>query len=140
MQLSTLLQPLHGSGTILVVDDEAVMRATAAAILEDLGYVMLLADNGRTGLELFREKWNEIDLVLLDMIMPEMNGRDCFAAMKEIDPDARIILSSGFTRSDDLADLREAGLAGFIRKPYRSVALSQIVASALITDSKDSDL
>lgn len=126
--------PVRGSGLILIVDDEAVMRITAAAILEDLGYRVLLAEDGLSGLELYRQQHSKIDLVLLDMVMPQMNGSDCFAAMKEIDPDVKVILSSGFTRSADLSDMRAAGLSGFIRKPYRGVVLSQTVAAALGAD------
>ena len=133
-------QPLGGSGLILVVDDEAVMRATAAAILEDLGYQVRLAENGRSGLEDFRAHWKKIDLVLLDMIMPEMNGRDCFIEMRKIDPTAKIVLSSGFAHSADLADLRAAGLVGFIRKPYRTVALSRTMVAALSGKTNDATL
>lgn len=124
-------QVKSGRGTILIVDDEGVMRATAAAILEDLGYQVLLAENGRHGIEVFRNQYKAVDLVLLDMIMPEMNGRDCFVEMKKIDPGARIVLSSGFTQNDDLTELRAAGLAGFIRKPYRSTTLSRTIAAVL---------
>jgi PAS domain S-box-containing protein len=134
------LQLQTGTGLILVVDDEPVMRATSEMILNDLGYEVLLAENGRVGLELFRKRQSEINLVLLDMIMPEMNGQECFHCMRKIDPAARIVLSSGFTRIDDLKVLREAGLVGFIRKPYRSVALSRIVAAALSDDEKEATL
>jgi len=133
-------QPVTGSGLILVVDDEAVMRATAAAILEDLGYQVLLAENGRAGLNLFQTQREKIDLVLLDMIMPELNGRDCFTEMRKIDPGIKVILSSGFAHSDDLDDLRSAGLAGFLRKPYRSVELSRSVAAAMSSGEGDAIL
>lgn len=126
-----------GTGLILVVDDETVMRATAAAILEDLGYEVLLAENGQVGFEIFREKHHEIDLVVLDMIMPEMNGRDCFVEMRKVDPEAKILISSGFTRDDELSDLRAVGLAGFIRKPYRGVVLSQMVSVALSVENNN---
>lgn len=122
---------LCGSGLILVVDDEHVMRATAEAILVDLGYTVMLAENGRVGLELYRQYHSTIDLVLLDMIMPEMNGRDCFRRMKAIKPEVKVILSSGFSRSEELTDMRLQGLCGFIQKPYRSITLSRVVAGAL---------
>lgn len=127
----TVQEATHGSGLILVIDDEDVIRATATAILQNLGYDVMLAENGRRGLELFRQHWQEIDLVLLDMVMPEMNGRDCFFKMKEISADVRVVLSSGFAKHTELANLRTAGLAGFIRKPYRSTELSRIVSAAL---------
>lgn len=123
--------PILGKGHILLVDDELVMRTTGNLLLSQFGYKVLLAKNGREALDIFKKNINEIDLVILDMIMPEMNGRDCFKEIKKIDPHIRIILSSGFTRKEDLYDLEEKGLAGFIQKPYRSVDLSRIVAKAL---------
>ncbi len=128
------LAPLSGTGKILVVDDEGVMRVTAAAILAELGYQVLTADNGSSAVELFRDHHDDIDLVLLDMVMPEMNGRDCFFQMQKIAPEVRIVLSSGFTHSEELADLRAHQLIGFIRKPYRAAVLSRVVAAALAGD------
>jgi len=69
--------------------------------------------------------------VILDMIMPEMNGRDCFTALRAIRSDIPIALSSGFTRSEDLADLKQRGLSGFIQKPFYSSELSWVVADAI---------
>jgi PAS domain S-box-containing protein len=126
------LEAVPGNGRVLVVDDEPVMRATAEAILTELGYEVLLAENGREGLERFQEAHAEIDLVLLDMIMPEMNGRDCFLAMRKIDPEVRVVLSSGFTMDEDLDDLRGHGLRGFVRKPYRVATLSRALADARV--------
>lgn len=123
--------PIRGSGLILVIDDEAVMRTTAGAILGKLGYQVMLAENGRQGADLYRENWDRIDLVLLDMIMPEMNGRDCFMALKAINPDVQVVLSSGFVRDEDMNVLKAAGLKGFIKKPYLSMELSLIVHAAL---------
>ncbi|MEE4252635.1 MAG: response regulator, partial [Desulfuromusa sp.] len=134
--LPTTSQPQCGSGLILIVDDEHVMRDTAGAILEDLGYQVLLAENGQVGLDLYRQNKNKIDLVLLDMIMPEMNGRDCFCEIRKINPNAKVILLSGFTKSQDLNDLRAAGLSGFIRKPYRAAGLSEIIADAMSSGDK----
>ena len=121
----------RGSGVILVVDDEEVMRLTAKAILEDLGYTVVLAENGREALEIYKERSGLFDVVMLDMIMPVMNGKDCFRALMQYDPEACIIMSSGFTCDGDLDDLRDTGLSGFIRKPYRSSELSQIIHHAL---------
>ena len=131
---------LCGSGRILVIDDEHVMRATAEAILVDLGYTVVLAENGRIGLEYYRRHHSEIDLVLLDMIMPEMNGRDCFLGMKAINPKVKVILSSGFSRSEELTDMRIQGLCGFIQKPYRSITLSRVVAGALKGAANHADM
>lgn len=121
----------RGSGVILVVDDEEVMRLTAKAILEDLGYTVVLAENGRDALDIYKERSGLFDAVMLDMIMPVMNGKDCFQEIMYYDPEACIIMSSGFTREGDLDGLKNIGLSGFIRKPYRSNELSQILHRAL---------
>lgn len=120
-----------GSGTLLVVDDEDVMRVTAKTILEDLGYTVILAANGQEAAAIFEQQSEEIDLVLLDMVMPVMNGRDCFAQLKKHDPEVRVVLSSGFTREEDLQEMKLWGLKGFIRKPYRRASLSQVVHEVL---------
>ena len=69
--------------------------------------------------------------MLLDMLMPVMSGKDCFIAMKQFDPDVRVILLSGFTREDDLLEMQKLGLKGFLRKPYRIAELSQAIHEAL---------
>ena len=120
-----------GTGTILIIDDEEVMRETAKALLENIGYSILLAKDGVEGRDIFEEEQDSIDLVILDMVMPEMNGRDCFWEIKKIKPDARIIVSSGFSRSEELKQLDEAGLHGFIHKPFRASDLSRIVVNTL---------
>ena len=128
---------MKGEGRILIVDDEKVMRETAKAILEDLGYDVLVAENGREGLDFYRAQQDRIDLVILDMIMPVMNGRDCFYLLRESDPDVRVILSSGFTQEDDLETMRSDGLCGFIHKPYRRCSLSQVVHGVLSAGVKE---
>ncbi len=120
-----------GRGCILVVDDEEVMRITAGAILEDLGYKVEMATNGHEALTIFEQKTEEIDLVLLDMVMPVMNGRDCFAALRQLDPDIPVVVSSGFTREEDLKEMKLKGLNAFIRKPYLSASLSRTIHDVL---------
>lgn len=125
------ISPIRGSGKILIIDDEQIMRITAQAILEDLGYETVLASNGQEGIDLFKNNHNDYDLVLLDMVMPIMNGRDCFAKIQEIDPNARVILASGFSREEDVEKMKAQGLCDYISKPYRSITLSQAVHKAL---------
>ncbi|MBN2785945.1 MAG: response regulator [Pontiellaceae bacterium] len=124
-------EPVHGEGVILLVDDEPIMRATGAAFLKEFGYQVLLAENGRQAIDLITEKGSEIDLVVLDMIMPEMNGRDCFFLLRETYPNLPVIVSSGFSRAEDLEDMKKSGLSGFIQKPFRGVDFSGVVAAAL---------
>lgn len=123
--------PVMGSGTLLVIDDEEVIRSTAKEILSILGYEVLLAEDGQQGLQLYREQPGSIDLVLTDMIMPTMNGKECFYAMKEINPDVRVVMASGFPRDADIEELKKQGLKGFISKPYTTVELSRAIAKAM---------
>lgn len=120
-----------GKGVVLLVDDEEVMRLTGKAILEEFGYEVLLATNGIEALEVFTEKADEIDLVILDMVMPQMNGRDCFHKIREVREDTRVIISSGFSREEEMVSLKGAGLCGFIHKPFRASDLAVAVKGAL---------
>ncbi len=122
---------LSGLGTILVVDDENIMRITAKAILEQLGYSVLLAADGEEAIEIFRQHAATIDLVILDMIMPKLNGRDCFFKLHQLAPEKPIIISSGFSRPEELSELNKSGLSGFIRKPFRAVNLAEIIKDTL---------
>lgn len=130
--------PVIGSGTLLVIDDEEVIRTTAKEILNIIGYEVLLAEDGRQGLQLFKENKDKIDLVLTDMIMPELNGKECFFAMKNIKPDVRVLMASGFPRDTDIEELKKQGLKGFICKPYTTAELSRAIATALQEPSENS--
>ncbi len=130
--MSTTLPTIQeGRGRVLVVDDEDMIRSTAEAILEDLGYEVLLAEDGQKALSIFQEQSGIVDLVLLDMLMPVMSGKDCFIALKKFDPEIRVVLSSGFTREDDLLEMKKLGLKGFLRKPYQVADLCQAIHEAL---------
>lgn len=121
----------HGSGTILVVDDEPAMRTMAAAMLENLGYSVETAENGASGLQHFKDNPRKYNLVVLDMMMPVMSGKECFIEMLNIDPNVRVILASGFAKEGDLQDMKARGLRGFISKPFLMSELSQLVLEAL---------
>lgn len=123
--------PAAGSGRILLADDEDAMRDIASAILGQLGYDVICAKNGREALELFNRHDGAFDLVILDMIMPVMNGRDCFSALKRLRPDVRVILSSGFTPGEDVEAMEQMGLSGFIRKPFRKADLATLIRNVL---------
>lgn len=106
------------SGTILVVDDEAVMREIAKRILEECGYSILLAKDGQEGVDIFRERHTELKGVLLDMAMPRKSGKEAFVEMREIDDSVKIVLSSGFKQDRRVQETFEMGADGFIEKPY----------------------
>ena len=122
---------LSGKGLLLVVDDEPLVSGLAQRILEGYGYEVITAENGRQALEIFDERADEIDLVLLDMTMPEMNGRETLKAMEAIRPDVVAVLSSGYSESDTAGQFSSTGLAGFIQKPYTPRALVAKVKEAL---------
>ena len=121
-----------GTGqTLLLVDDEKFIRFTGQRILEKMGYKVLLAENGQEAVEIFQKQHTGISLVLMDMIMPEMNGHEAFIKMKGIDKNCKVIISSGFTKDESLDELKQLGLAGFIHKPFRFLELSQLLAKIL---------
>lgn len=123
--------PLKGEGSILIVDDEKALRITSEAILRDLGYEVALAENGQEAVDYIASHKGQVDLVIMDMVMPVMNGMDCFNKVKELDKNLPIILSSGFSHSRDVDLLKKEGLNGFIQKPYNAAALSKAVAKAI---------
>ena len=122
---------LIGSETILVIDDEEIVRRTAVASLEHFGYQVMTAENGPAGLEMFRGGQDGIAVVLLDMTMPLMTGEETFRQLKTINPDVKVILSSGFNEVEAIRRFTRKGLAGFIQKPYTSSQLAKKIKSIL---------
>ena len=120
-----------GQGTVLVVDDEEVIRHTCAMLLESAGYTVLTAADGKEAVDLFREHQGTIKGVLLDVIMPGMDGRQCFMKLKEIRPDVRVIMVSGFTHDSVIDDVMAQGAAAFLKKPYRRFDLASALDQAM---------
>ena len=116
-----------GSETVLVVDDESIVRKVARRVLERCGYKVLEAENGRNGIELIESRGGGVDLVLLDMVMPVMDGRDFFWALKESHPEIPVLLNSGFSVEGSVEELLKAGAKGFLRKPYELTDLMRTV-------------
>lgn len=113
-----------GSETILLVDDEAYIIDVAQLMLEGLGYSLLIANNGPNALELFEEHKDKIDLVILDMVMPEMDGEEVFTQMRKIRPDIKIILASGYYVMEQAQSLLKSGPSEFLPKPFNIQQLS----------------
>ncbi len=126
-----LTEEISGSGTILVVEDEELLRDITQETLEDLGYKVLLAANGLEGIEQFQQYHAEIDLVLLDMIMPVMTGHECFQKLKKIDPNVRVIVVSGFSKDEQLNQMQLEGEFAYLRKPYDTATISRVISSIL---------
>ncbi|MDX9972127.1 MAG: PAS domain S-box protein [FCB group bacterium] len=121
----------RGSGCVLVVDDEPGVRTVAKGILMSAGFTALPAKDGCEGIEIFREKADEICLVLLDMAMPRMDGEEAFHELKRIRPEVKVILCSGYTETDATTRFAGLDLAGFVQKPFDIPALLDAVRHAL---------
>jgi len=115
---------------ILVVDDDDTVRAVTRRILERSGFEVLLAVDGADGVETYRANPG-IDLVLLDMTMPRMDGEETFRELRRVDPDVRVILTSGYNEQDATDRFAGKGLAGFIQKPYRPQELMERIFATL---------
>ena len=109
---------IRGSETVLLVDDEEIIIEIGQQILETLGYKVLLARGGKEAIDVYTEKQDEIDLVILDMVMPDMGGGDTFDHLRKINPDVKVLLSSGYSINGQAAEILERGCNGFIQKPF----------------------
>jgi len=118
---------LRGRGRVLLTDDEVLLRDVAARSLKYLGYEVMLAADGREAVTAYREHRDEIDLVILDLHMPTMNGLDALREIRRLDPEARVIVASGYLADDKRAEIMEVGDVGFIQKPYGLADLSRAV-------------
>jgi PAS domain S-box-containing protein len=124
---------LTGSGLILLVDDEELVRGAASAMLSFLGYTVLEASNGQEAIELFERNSSRVQLAILDLSMPVMNGEECLRRLKSMRPDLPILLSSGYSETEAARRLQTAGLATFLQKPYTAQHLADLVKGALRT-------
>jgi PAS domain S-box-containing protein len=115
---------IRGTGTVLLVDDEDIILEVGKELLEGVGYRVLLARDGKEAIEVYRKRQDEIDIVLLDMVMPNMGGGEAYDRMKEINSDIKVLLSSGFSIDGEASDILERGCDGFIQKPFRMNQLS----------------
>ena len=118
-------------GTVMVVDDEESVRAVAQLILERSGFTVIPAASGEEAVKAYRSMPKRVDVVLLDMTMPHMDGSETFTELRRIDPAARVILTSGYSESDATARFSGKGLSGFIQKPYTPGALTSLIARVL---------
>jgi CheY-like chemotaxis protein/nitrogen-specific signal transduction histidine kinase len=120
-----------GRETILLVDDEAVIIEVGQALLSSLGYRVLTAGSGREALKCYQEERRSVDLVILDMILPEMDGGEIFDRLKQLNPEIKVLLSSGYSLNLQAAQIMERGCRGFIQKPFTLQELSQKIREIL---------
>jgi PAS domain S-box-containing protein len=124
-------EPAAGRGRVLIVDDEEVVRLIASQMLGHLGYETLQAIDGADAISRFEKHKNEIDLVLLDLVMPRMGGPGCFRRLKAIDPSVKVVLSTGYAVDGSVQEIMDEGVAAYVQKPYRLGQLADAVARAL---------
>ncbi len=105
--------------TVLVVDDEDAIWDFVIEALQNLEYTVILAGNGEEAVEIYKNNPKSISIVFLDMIMPKLGGHSTFYQLKEIDPNVKILLSSGYVSQNELEDLFEQGAKGFLHKPHK---------------------
>ena len=111
--------PTKGSETILFVDDEDFVRDLGVRILRRAGYTVIVAGNGREGSEIYEKSGDKIGLVILDLIMPEMGGKQCLEKILGSNPRAKVLIASGAGGLGTTEEAIAAGARGFIRKPFR---------------------
>ncbi len=126
-------QVVPGTGTILLIDDEAIIREVGEEMLLDLGYEVLVAASGKEGLQLFETRSVPIDMVILDLIMPGIGGKETFHSLRKIDPRVKVLLSSGYSVDGQVTAILQSGCNGFIQKPFDLKQLSRKIREVLET-------
>ena len=123
--------PWRGDGTVLVVDDEPMVRDVAEAILARLGFSVVQAADGADAVGLYAAEPERFAVVLLDLTMPRLSGAETFRQIREIKPDARVILMSGYSEQEASGSFAGKGLAGFLEKPFSTHALGAAIENVL---------
>ena len=123
--------PLSVKKHILIVDDEKVVLQTQSLLLAEFGYELTVFSEAAVAIDYYKENHHEIDLVILDMNMPKLSGKQCYQEFKKIRPDVRVIISTGYNIEIEAEELLKTGIAGLIQKPFTSNQLRQVIAKAL---------
>jgi CheY-like chemotaxis protein len=118
-------------GTVLFVDDEVVIIGVVKPILEQMGYNTLTARSGQEAIDVYQKNLQNIDIILLDMIMPVMDGGETYDRLKAINPDVKVILTSGYSIDGQANEILERGCDGFIQKPFTIHELNQKLTDIL---------
>jgi CheY-like chemotaxis protein len=122
---------IKGNETILFVDDEEQILEVGREMLKNIGYTVHPAKSGQEALDIYNSKQNSIDMVLLDMVMPNMNGGETYDKLKGINPEIKVLLSSGYSLDDQAVEILERGCKGFIQKPFTLNELSTKIREVL---------
>ncbi len=124
-------EPRPAARAILIVDDEEIVRRTARSTLEKYGYKVLVAENGPQAIEIYRRRPEAVELVLLDLTMPMMDGEEVLRALRKIRPDVKAIVSSGYSLEEATRRFAGHGVSAFLQKPYTAARLAHAVRAAL---------
>ena len=122
---------IKGTGTILLIDDEKMILDVGLELLEELGYTVLSAMSGQEAIDVFQKDQDNIDLVIMDMIMPGMGGGETFDRLKEINPEVKVLLSSGYSINGQATKIIQRGCDGFIQKPFNMNQLAEKIQKIL---------
>jgi CheY-like chemotaxis protein len=131
LETTCRVMPKGGSETILIVDDEELVRDLGARILTKAGYKVIGASNGKEALKMYQENRDEISLILLDLIMPEMGGKQCLEELLSINPQVKVLIASGYSADGSTKESTEIGARGFVAKPYDVRQLLETVRNVL---------
>ncbi len=120
----TPVKVIKGTGTVLLVDDEEVILEVGQDLLEAMGYRILVARDGKEAVKVYKKNWDKIDIVVMDMVMPNMGGGEAYDRIREINPNVKVLLSSGFSIDGEASEILDRGCDGFIQKPFNMKKLS----------------
>ena len=127
---------INGKGTILLVDDEEGVVEVCSDMVETLGYHVKAVSSGKEAIDAITSGKDRIDLVILDLVMPSMSGQQAFEKIRAIDPDIKIIVSSGYSREEEIEKMMQKGCDGYILKPFDMATLSRKLDGVLKTREK----
>jgi CheY-like chemotaxis protein len=114
-----------------LVDDEEIIIEVGKELLNQMGHTVFAAKSGEASIALYEAKRGEIDMVILDMVMPEMGGGEIYEKLREINPDVKVLLSSGYSLDGQATEILERGCNGFIQKPFNMRELSKKIREIL---------
>jgi signal transduction histidine kinase len=124
-------ESVKGDGNILLIEDEQSIRESVSIALASLGYTVTCCSNGEEGVEYYQNKYHQTDIVILDTVMPKMNGLDCFRELKKINPAVPVIFASGYNAENDKLQMMGEGAVSFIKKPYTIEGLSCVLSGVM---------
>ena len=132
-QEKKVVELVPGTETILLVDDEHAILEACSAMLKKLGYDVMVARGGKEAVDVYRKHQSEIDLVILDIIMPDLSGGEVFDRLLDMNPEVRVLLSSGYSIEDQAAAILDRGCDGFIQKPFQLDQLHRNIREIMAT-------